>query len=92
MKMIQSAFTLLDEEFQKLDRYIYMFFFTFFYKSDGKHATWNLKLNENNFMVHCSDVPSDVAEILGVQHQNPTTVNNCKDCVMLLYIDSASWR
>lgn len=25
MKMIQSAFTLLDQEFQKLDRYMYMF-------------------------------------------------------------------
>lgn len=25
MKMIQTAFTLLDQEFQKLDRYMYMF-------------------------------------------------------------------
>lgn len=25
MKMIQSAFTLLDQEFHKLDRYMYMF-------------------------------------------------------------------
>lgn len=37
MTLIQTAFTLLDQEFHKLDRYMHIFIYTFNYNSKGKN-------------------------------------------------------